>query len=199
LEGLSVKSILNFKFKILNSQSGFTLIEALVATALFSVVVGSIMGVYLSTFQLDRRTRAERSINQNARYILEFLAKEVHNGSISYSSYPGGLIGASQDLWITNQALETEQFRLTGTDLVLTKGASSTNMNSAGVRVTNLHFYIAPDGDPYTASSVANGLNVQPHVTVVLELTSNYGDKPGDMAKFNYQNTFSTRVYTSRQ
>ena len=51
-------------------EKGFTLIEAIVATALFAFVVSSIAGVYLSTFQLDRRTRAQRAVSQNARYIM---------------------------------------------------------------------------------------------------------------------------------
>ena len=66
---------------------GFTLIEAIVATSVFAFIVSSILGVYIATFQLDRKSRAHRAVAQNARFISEFIGKEVRNGTIDYSSY----------------------------------------------------------------------------------------------------------------
>ncbi len=188
--------MLDSKSKIANSQKGFTLIEAVVATAVFAFVVSSVIGVYLSTFQLDRKTRAQRAVTQNARFILEFLAKEVRNGTINYPSYPGGLIPANPDLYVENQANELERFFLNGQDVQLTKNGATTNLNSSGVKVTNMKFYIAPAGDPFTATKTYNN---QPYATVVLELTSNYGNRPGETVKLNFQETFVTRNYPSRQ
>src|SRR5687767_8301258 len=90
------------------SRRGFTLIEAVVATAAFAFVVSSIIGVYLSVLQLDRKTRAIATVSQNARFIMEFLAKEVRNGNINYASYGGGVVTGTNDLYILNQASELE-------------------------------------------------------------------------------------------
>ncbi len=177
-------------------QRGFTLIEAVVATAVFAFVVSSIVAVYLSTFHIDRKTRAQRAVTQNARFITEFFAKEIQNGTINYTSYPGGIVPAGPSLYVLNQANELEQVYLNGTNIVLSKGGLGTNLNSAGVKVTRLNFLIAPDRDPYTPAKAANE---QPHVTVILELTSNYGSNAQDTAKLDLQNTFSTRAYPSRQ
>ena len=197
----------NLKFKIKNSQAAFTLIEAVVATSVFAFVIVSILGVYLSTLQLDRKFRAQRVVAENARFIMSFLAKEVRNGSISYASYasyPGGLtentcfsgLGPCQDLYIQNQSNVVERIFFNGTDLVLTKNGASTNLNSAAVRVTNARFAIQPRGDPYT---FAKTYNEQPHVTIVLQLTSSFGAGGPDTAVFDLETTFTTRDYPPRQ
>jgi prepilin-type N-terminal cleavage/methylation domain-containing protein len=186
--------ISNLKFKIFKSQKGFTLIEAIVATAVFAFVVSSAVGVYLSVIKLDRKTRAQRAVTQNARFILDFLAKEVSNGRIYYAGYPGGV--ANSTLSVQNQANEIEYFFISGTNIIMQKGSSTTNLNSAGVRVTGLQFLVDPVQDPYTESKVTN---TQPHATVILELTSNYGSNPADIIRLNLQTTLSSRTYPSRE
>lgn len=176
-------------------QKGFTLIEAIVATAVFAVVVSSVLGVYISVIQLDRKSRAQRAVAENARFIMDFFAKEVRNGVINYSS-PGWVISSHNDLYIQNQANIVEHFSLNGNDIVFTKGASSTNLNSSGVKVTSLAFYVAPAGEPYTTTKT---YNEQPHVTVVMKLVSNYGARATDLITMNLQDTYTIRSYPSRQ
>ena len=184
------------QLEIRNFSRGFTLIEAIVATAVFAMVLSSIIGVYISTFQLDRKTRAQRAVSDNARFIMEFLGKEVSNGTIDYSG-ANACVNSATVLCVVNQALEAEKFTYDGSaNLSLTKGANTSNLNSAGVKLTIAQFYVAPAGDPYT---VAKTFNVQPHVTVVLALLSNYGSKAGETSKLNVQNTFETRNYPSRE
>ena len=187
----------NSKLKIRNSDLGFTLMEAVVATALFAFVVSSVIGVYLSVIQLDRKARSQRIVAQNARFIMDFLAKEVRNGSINYNcSQWNGIVVGTSNLCVQNQANELERFYLSGTNLKLEKNNSSTNMNSSKVLVSDLKFYVSPAEDPYTP---AKTYNVHPHVTVVLELTSNYGTAPTAVAKIRIQDTFTPRYYPSRQ
>ncbi len=193
----------NPKSKIQNPKSGFTVIEAVVATSVFAFVIVSVLGVYLSALQLDKKTRSQRAVAQSARFIMEYLAKEVRNGSINYSSFPGSIApadctpaAACQDLYIKNLASEIEHIYRSGDNLVLTKDAGSpSNLNPAGVKVTNLKFYVRPAGDPFTA---AKNYNDQPYVTVVLELTSNYGAQQIDIAKMNLQTTLTERSYPLR-
>src|SRR3989344_5248443 len=96
-------------------QKGFTLIEAVVATSVFSFIIVSILGVYLSTTQLDRKSRSQRAVAQNARFIMEYMAKEIRNGNIDYSQ-----ANNPTNLFLINQGLESEQFALAGNDLTLT-------------------------------------------------------------------------------
>ena len=178
----------------MKSQNGFTLIEAIVATSLFAFVISSVIGVYIATTQLDRKARSSRAVSQNARFILEHLAKEIRNGMIYYPGYPGGI--ANTTLSLQNQANEVEYYYISGTNLILEKNGATTNLNSAAVKVTKLNFLIAPAGNPYTT---ARTYNEQPRVTIILELTSNYGSATTDVVKLNLQDTFTTRSYPSRQ
>lgn len=187
--------IYNFKFKILNFQKGFTLIEAVVATALFAFVVSSTLGVYLSTIQLDRKTRAQRAVAQNARFILEYLVKEVRNGQIDYSR-ANNCVNSSTVVCVINQAAEAEKISYDGSaNLVLTKNGSSTNLNSAAGKVASCKFYLQPAGDPFTA---AKTYSEQPRVTMTMGLISNYGSGPTDHATLNLETTFSPRYYPTR-
>jgi type II secretory pathway pseudopilin PulG len=187
---------------------GFTLIEAIVATALFAMVVSAIIGVYLSTIQLDRKVRAQRLVNQNARFIIDFLGKEIRNGTIDYSAFTPtdncSVAGACIDLHIKNQANEAEHFYASHSncsssnpcDLVLVKnGGTATNLNPAAVKVTKLKFFVQPLGDPFTT---ARTYNTQPHVTVALELTATTGANVSDKSTINLQSTFTSRIYPSR-
>jgi four helix bundle protein len=176
------------KFLIPDSIKGFTLIEALVATSVFALMVSSILGVYLATLKLDSRTRAQRTVIQDGRFIMDFIGKEVRNGAIDYSIYGGGVSSLS----LINVAAEAETFSLNDGNLVLTKSAGSTHLNSDQVQVTKLLFYVSPDQDPFTTSKLANQ---QPNVTVVLELTHT---DPQNPVKINVQSTFEERYYPSR-
>ena len=192
--------ILKKKFNSRDSRfqipdSGFTLIEALVATTVFAFVVSSIIGVYISVLQLDRKTRAQTSVSQNARFIMEFLAKEIRNGSIDYSGL-NSCVNGSTKLCLINQAGEAEYMEYLAPNLVFKKASTSTtNLNSAIVKVTKSGIYMQPAGDPFTA---AKNFNEQPHVTVVLELTASAGSNPADLVKMNLQTTFAVRVYPAR-
>src|SRR5690348_2135634 len=98
----------------LRKHKGFTLIEAVVATAVFAFIASSIIGVYIATLQLNRKSRAERNVANNANYIMSFLAKEIRNGTITYASYPSGVVPQNPDLYLENQADEAEHIFLSG-------------------------------------------------------------------------------------
>ena len=191
------KQLISDNCSMLSDQKGFTLIEAVVATAVFAFVISSVIATYIGVLKIDRKTRSQRAVYDNGRFIMEFLAKEIRNGTINYTSYSGGSIPATDpDLYVKNQNNELERMYKNGDNLILAKNNSSTNLNSNGVKITNLSFYIMPLVDPYTT---AKNANLQPSVTIKLELTSNYGSSATDLVKLNLQSTFSTRVYPSRQ
>jgi Tfp pilus assembly protein PilE len=179
-----------------NQESGFTLIEAVVSSAVFAFVVVSVLGVYTATLRLDSKTRAERAVQENARFIMEYFAKLVRNGSIDYASYPGdNASNTTTDLWVLNQANELEHVYLEGTDLKLEK-SSTTNLNSSGVKITKAQLLVSPSLNPLTSAKLSNQ---QPSLTIFLEITSNYGEKPGDISVLNIQSTFASREYPSRE
>lgn len=184
-------------YQLSTRQEGFTLFEAIVATAVFAFVISSILGVYVATIQLDTKTRSQRAVAQNGRFIVEYLAKAIRNGTIDYASYSGGTASSQTELYIKNQSNESERIFVSGSNLMLTKIEGTTALNSSSVLVSNARFYVIPETDPLTAQRPPPQ-NQQPTVTVILELTSNYGKRPNDLVKMNMQTTFTIRAYPSR-
>src|SRR6266545_5336500 len=119
-----------------NQNSGFTLIEVIVSMSLFIFVIMSIMGLYLSILRLEKRTRFERSLTQNGRFIYEFLEKEITNGHVDYAKTLCGQANSNNDVYLVNQANENEHIYLKDADLMLCKAGQTTKLSSNDVRVT---------------------------------------------------------------
>jgi Tfp pilus assembly protein PilW len=185
---------------------GFTIIEAIVATAVFAFFIVSLLGVYLSILRLDSRTRGQRAVTDNTRFIMEYLSKEVRDGRIDYTAVDcGGTVTSTADLCLINQNGESEHIYAQnpvglisgdGTNLILSKNGTATSLNSASVKITKLEFLVSPSTDSLTQNSISNGVNEQPHVTVVMEVTLN---SVRDPVKLNVQSTFTENYYPSRQ
>lgn len=87
--------ITNHKSQIPNSNAGFTLMEIVVSTAVFTTVLVAMMSVFILTLKLNRRSDALRQASQGARNFVEFLVKEVRNGHIDYSVQNGTIVQSS--------------------------------------------------------------------------------------------------------
>ncbi|MDE2312090.1 MAG: type II secretion system protein [Patescibacteria group bacterium] len=72
------------------SQFGFTLMEILVAAAIFGTVVSALSAMFNYTLKINRRSQALRQATQDMRDFVEFLAKEVRNGRIDYAMVDSG-------------------------------------------------------------------------------------------------------------
>ncbi len=201
-------------------QHGFTLIEALVATFLFAIAVSAILGVYNSVLQLNGRTGAIRSASENARFLNEFLSKELRNGRLttarSAQTAPGTLplTNPSNRLAIINVDGDHECFFIglpggpsgatwtglgsgtVGGILWVQKNASTARqVTPSAVKIQNLQFFVSPTNiNPSTAHS-----SVQPSVTVTAQVlgssTSVNSPSPGDLQTVPVVTTISLREY----
>jgi prepilin-type N-terminal cleavage/methylation domain-containing protein len=168
-------------------QAGFTLIEAVVASALFAITVSSILGVYLSTIKLNRRTDVIRTASENARFITEYLSREIKNGQMDYNGPVRGPCTAipaasANSLSIINVDGDHICFFLGDDSGSITSAgrnlwAEKNNLpaykiNSGNVQVLNLIFYSSPAFNPYTSGST-----VQPRVTFTANIRSTSGNQ----------------------
>lgn len=72
-------------------QKGFTLVEIMVATVLFVVVVVALLSLFNYILRINRRSEALRQASQGMRDFVEYLVKQVRNGQINYGyADPGG-------------------------------------------------------------------------------------------------------------
>jgi prepilin-type N-terminal cleavage/methylation domain-containing protein len=62
---------------------GFTLMEIIVATSIFAVFVVIIANIFQSVVEDQRRTIAMQNIQENLRYVLEVMSKEIRQAQRS--------------------------------------------------------------------------------------------------------------------
>ncbi len=77
-------------------QSGFTLMEILVSTAIFAIVAVAMLSLFNYVLKINRKTEALRQASQGMRNFVEVLVKEIRNGQIDYyvangQTYTAGL------------------------------------------------------------------------------------------------------------
>ena len=203
-----------------DSTAGFTLIEALVSAAIFATFMVAVTSAFTYTTKLNRRTNAIRVANDNARYITEFLSKEIRNGRINYGNSTSlgpcnySTITASDHLlYITNVNGDEECFYLgDGNQVVSANGpvlwlriqpndSSSqyiSNINqippsSGGVynKITSLNFIVQPAQSAMIQNSDAS--HQQPEVIIEGTLVSS--QDPLDVITVPFQTTVSIPEY----
>jgi prepilin-type N-terminal cleavage/methylation domain-containing protein len=65
------------------TQQGFTLIELLIAAAVFTYVVSSISGLFVTAVNVQRRATGIQRIEENAQFALESIAREVRVSTVT--------------------------------------------------------------------------------------------------------------------
>jgi prepilin-type N-terminal cleavage/methylation domain-containing protein len=66
-------------------NTGFTLMEIIVATSIFAVFIVVIVNVFQNVVEDQRRTIAMQNIQENLRYVLEVMSKEIRQAKRSDS------------------------------------------------------------------------------------------------------------------
>lgn len=72
--------------KRFSAHAGFTLVEIIVATALFVLTVSLIMGLFTYTLKTNRKVQSIRTAVQGTRNFVETLTREVRNGRVFYKT-----------------------------------------------------------------------------------------------------------------
>ncbi len=179
-------------------QKGFTLLESVVATAVFAVAMVSIIGVYLSIQRINQVNASLQALQQNGRFVSEFITKIIRNGRIDYDSYSCLIFPDTvcqpyvTNLYLLDQDnINTRIYKPVGQNLILvqTPGGSS-RLTGNEVHITNFRAYIWPPRDPYGFLPLDRE---QPTVTVFFELESNVD--PRYIIKMPVQITAATRQY----
>ncbi len=189
-------------------QSGFTLVEILVATSIFVVVVSAMLSLFNYTLQINRRVQSLREIVQGTRAFTETVAREIRNGKIDYNS-PLSPCNAENYNSDNNQSLglitlEGDKVCFyfgKGDNFVFDKQTSTETSNnnllfdSQKFRINQktFRFAVNPRVDP----NPSNGKfypGVQPFVTIVaqFELLDSQGQVT---TTIDYQTTISTDSY----
>ncbi len=164
-----------------NKNNGFTLIELIIALAIFGLVIVSMAAVTVSVIKSQRKNFALQNIQEPARYILESMSKEIRMGRIN--SPDSG--GSQRDILnITNDKNENVDYRFIAANRLQRRvdGGGWQYLSPANLEVTG-GFYINKSSFPNRAV-----------VTIVMQIKAT-GTKIEEQAEVYLQSTISQRSY----
>ncbi|MDO8462875.1 MAG: type II secretion system protein [bacterium] len=168
-------------------RPAFTLIEMLVAIAVFAIVVGLTSDLFLTATRQQRRTTARAALEEDARFVIETIVREVREGTLDRS--------------VTDAGIAVMHMDGTGTRLRTAVGVCPTPSSSC-IEIGR----VASDGSIAWASLTSAGVDVdafdvqvsdpetQDAATVHLVL-STAGVRPDQRETTEAQTTVVSRVY----
>jgi len=170
-------------------NKGFTLIEMVVAIAIFSLLVGATSGVFLSGLKNQKQGLATQEILDQTSYLMEYMSRslrmaikdDIESGGITKHCLAGDRVNYEFDsltkcLKFRNYHNECQQFCWDGTHI---KDENGNYLTSDHLKVSNFSVqlqgqYQYPD-------------NQQPRVTISLNITGK------EQTSLNIQTTISQR------
>lgn len=122
-------------------KKGFTLIEVLVALAVFSTAVTIVTDVFLMSAKAQRKILATQRLQADARFVLETMAREARMGTGVTSPNEGQLI-------LKDNEGKQIIFSLWGTKIQVTKENLMADITPTDIKVTQLKFNILSNRQP---------------------------------------------------
>lgn len=166
------------KQKSKKARTGFTIIELLIATALFLVILGIVTGAFVRGLQTQQATLKLLAANDNAHIMMEQLSREVRVGT-DFST-----VGESE-LHFRNSSGADVAYRLSGDALEKkTGGGDFTRLTASNVRVVYARFLLR-GGAPMPDMR-------QPLLTIALGISAT--GKGTEGVTTNIQTTISPRL-----
>lgn len=151
---------------ILHSRRGFTLVELLVAVAVFSVAVSTAAGGFINALKTQHQTTALVSANSNVSLVIEQMAREIRTGSdfcvngqncsldsLSFKNARGEIV--------TYCLFDSSIFR--GTGGAVCGGGNFQKITADNVFVRHLNFYLIGENP---------GDGLQPRTTISVGVSS---------------------------
>ncbi|MFA6422051.1 MAG: type II secretion system protein [Candidatus Buchananbacteria bacterium] len=175
---------------IINNKKGFTLIEMLMAVAIFAVASVIIMSTFVNAINLEQQTANYQKLQNDGRYIVEKIAKEVRGREI-IPIYPGQNPTSSINFFPDEyDSIVSIYYDPNTKNLIYSQDGFADSLNSPNVEIEELKFFILPSKDPFSNVPISN---VQPRATIYMKLKN----KPaGKYAKeLIIQTTISSKFY----
>ena len=193
LKSISQYFIRQCKASKQNSLTGFTLIEAITSTFIFSILIIVISGIFALFINFQRKAFNIQQVVENTNYILESMAKEIRMATGFVNTFDGCSASdislgfrhpTNPDPSVTNGSIEYYWNSTDGTLHRVLKGNGQeldTIVNTSTVKFTKFIF---------CKTGLAGGDNLQPRITIIATVVSK---ESSQQAIFNIQTTISPR------
>jgi len=178
------------KFK---AETGVSLIELVVSVTLFSVLVLASTQIFKMVIDGQRSAIAAQNVQENMRYAMEKMSKEIRMAQISNQDCNGAAIykvfntaETGQELYFKNKNGDCVTYYLENNRLKIIAGAVADYITPAKIEVSNLKFYINDD-------LISAFHSKQPYVTMAMDVKA-IGLAIHEQ-KMKFQMTISSRYY----
>jgi len=189
-------------YKINKNESGFTLMEMLIAVAVFSVVITVSLDLYFVAQKAQHKTTAIQRVQSDARYSIEAMAREIRTDKIDYSMAIGNPSSSLSLVDVDGQSIvfrKIDDETIAGCSLVpcigLKVGSSGSwlKLTPEKIKVIDLKFFIYPTTDPFATGVIGE----QPRVTILLTVQNQPSATVADQdaRSITLQTTVSSRYY----
>ncbi|MDD4290258.1 MAG: prepilin-type N-terminal cleavage/methylation domain-containing protein [Patescibacteria group bacterium] len=187
------------KIKKIKKLSGFTLLEMIVATAIFVIVSTMCIGIYILTIKANTRVIIMQKIQNEMRFAMDYISREIRLANIDYDYYTDFKItNPSEELALEDNFSNRVIFRKItreneelGEEIgflqVKYNNSDWVDITANNVNLKDLYFYISPTQYPATNDD----FNKQPLVTIVMKFVDE-----GNQLETFLQSTISARNYT---
>lgn len=193
--------------------TGFTLVEALIATALLSIVIVMVVGMSLQFFGTQRVARDELYLEGTARQTFALIAERSRESIVDYTFYDDGTPSSDPDQFLALRNEERDQtafwFYDTGTEVALfmcddkqadeecdhtadpTAGGDWAQVTPDDIELTVARFPFSPTSPPYYDDTTPPASDQSPIVTIVMQLQLLDSDTATDVL----QTSLTPRLY----
>ena len=165
------------------NKNGFTLVELIVAVFIFSVLVTIASGSFVSALSLQRRALNIKKVEENGRFILELMARELRVANPINTASNDCPSSGTSTLSFEHPVNGSVQYSLTANQVHRLINGVDTMISNPDVEISQLVFCIS--------GNTVND-NTQPRVTIILGLRS--GGSSNAAATIDLQTTVSQRV-----
>lgn len=201
--------------------AGFTLVEMLIAMAIFMVFTGVLIGSYSSIVRSQREANEYRIMYATARNVFETLIQELRDGMVDYERMSTCVTGDSVICLISKDgavktdviyegALDNDSLSEKNTVSLVKSFLNSGDQPGSGnyapsekfslnnpevVKVSKFKIYYSPSIDPYDPKYVNYDKNqFHPRVTIYAEFEKELSN--GKKYTMDLQTTVSSRIYS---
>ncbi|MEK7115472.1 MAG: type II secretion system protein [Patescibacteria group bacterium] len=190
-------------YQLPTTQRGFTLIEILVATSLFSMVMIISIGSLVSINDSNKKAQISRTVIDNLNFAMENMTRNMRVGSNYHCDYGVSPITTQRDCPSGTDSIVFEGYKGkasdTGDQIVYRLNTttrqieSSTNSGNTFIPITAPELTI--DILQFYVTGAAPGDGKQPRVVISISGTATF--KTGIQSKVNLQSTASQRKLDS--
>lgn len=181
--------------KKINSR-GFTLVEMLVTVGVFAIVSVVTSSIFINVNNLQQQTGNLQRLQNEGRYLLEKMAKEIRGRELSYGSvgFANGGLTSSLDFKVDELGDSMSiRFDNENKKILISVNEVEETLNSDQVEIKDLKFKVSPQSDPYSQAATSSEA-MQPRVTIYMKI-SNKGVPERYLKNLELQTTISSKVY----